>query len=121
MNVTPATQKLLVILVVLALIGYVAYTTFVSEIPSEELTSGLTEDVIGERVGQDILILSDQLQAINIDSSVFSSPLFTSLVDISQPITPEPQGRPNPFAQIGNDSVQQASTPITTTGPGRTR
>ncbi len=107
MNVTPATQKLLISLIVLAFVGYVSYMTFFGEVEIPQYVDVEAESMgRTEVLGQDILILSDQLQQINIDKSVFSSPLFSSLIDISQPLLPEAQGRENPFAPIGTSGVQ---------------
>lgn len=41
-----------------------------------------------------------QLQSINFDTSIFSDPRFTSLVDITTAITPETLGRNDPFAPV---------------------
>ena len=40
------------------------------------------------------------LRSIKFDTAIFSDPRFTSLVDLSTPVTPEPPGRLDPFAQI---------------------
>lgn len=45
--------------------------------------------------------LVSQLQPISFDTSIFSDPRFTSLVDLTTPITPETSGRIDPFAPIG--------------------
>lgn len=45
--------------------------------------------------------LVEQLQSITFDTAIFSNPKFTSLVDIHTPVSPEPTGRPDPFATVG--------------------
>jgi hypothetical protein len=107
MNVTPAIQKLIVSILILAGLGYVLINTLTGEIPVDETVVNTKAE------GEEMLILADKLDAVNINDSIFSSPLFTSLVDISVPIVEELKGRPNPFSQIGNDSVS--------TGPGSVR
>lgn len=42
--------------------------------------------------------LASELEPITFDTSIFSDPRFTALVDITTPITPEPVGRTDPFA-----------------------
>jgi hypothetical protein len=44
--------------------------------------------------------LASQLDPITFDTSIFSDPAFTSLVDLTTPITPEEKGRLDPFAPI---------------------
>lgn len=46
--------------------------------------------------------LVSQLQPISFDTSIFSDPRFTSLVDLTTPITPESSGRLDPFAPISD-------------------
>jgi hypothetical protein len=49
---------------------------------------------------QQFLNLAAELQPISFDTSLFSDPRFANLVDLTVPITPEPQGRTDPFAPI---------------------
>jgi hypothetical protein len=52
-------------------------------------------------IEQRFLDLSGQLAQLSFDMSVFSDPRLLSLVSLSIPITPEAEGRPDPFAPIG--------------------
>lgn len=52
-------------------------------------------------IGQNVLELVDQLDAINLDSNIFNDPAFNSLKDITVEVRPELAGRDNPFAPIG--------------------
>lgn len=45
--------------------------------------------------------LVSTLQPISFDTAIFSDPRFDALVDLTTPITPEPLGRPDPFANLG--------------------
>jgi hypothetical protein len=99
MNVTPLVQKLILTALILAGLGYVAFTTFTSDVPVGE--DGLP---VVEVVGQEVLSLADQLEGVEINKTIFSSPIFTSLVDVSVPVVEEPKGRNNPFAPIGSES-----------------
>ena len=61
---------------------------------------------------QDFLTLLLNVQNIKLNDSIFSDPAFAGLHDSSIVLTPDgTQGRPNPFAQFGNDSVP-ASLPV---------
>lgn len=42
--------------------------------------------------------LASELEPITFDTSIFTDPRFTALVDIATAITPEPAGRTDPFA-----------------------
>ena len=56
-----------------------------------------------------------QLRAVTLSGTIFSDPVFMSLKDFGVQILPEPVGRPNPFAPLGQ------TTPTPTTGaPGGT-
>jgi flagellar basal body-associated protein FliL len=41
-----------------------------------------------------------QLRPINFDTGIFNDPRFFALQDLTTPISPEPTGRPDPFAPI---------------------
>ncbi len=56
-------------------------------------------------VGSDILMLLQKLKVVSIDPSLFSSPLLTNLKDSSVQLFSENQGRVNPFALTGLDTV----------------
>ena len=59
---------------------------------------------------QDLVATLIALRAVKLDGSLFSDPGFQSLRDFSTPIVPEPVGRPDPFAPLGNSVVINAST-----------
>lgn len=48
-----------------------------------------------------VLEMLNRLTALKLDRSFFDSPLFRSLQDFGVEVVPEPKGRPNPFAPIG--------------------
>ncbi len=112
MNVTPSTQKIIVSLAIFLLLGYVVYSTLNVDVSG---TVSLDGQTIEAPVGQDILILSDKLESVNINKEIFSSEVFKSLVDISVEVSPETQGRVNPFAQIGTDGSTLGTNLSTTT------
>jgi hypothetical protein len=57
----------------------------------------------------EFLTLLSGIRSIKLDDSIFNNPAFASLTDSSIVLVPDgTEGRPNPFAQFGNDT---ASTP----------
>ena len=48
--------------------------------------------------------LIGELQSISFDTTIFSDPRFNALVDLTTPVSPEPIGRPDPFAPISGVS-----------------
>ncbi len=98
----------ILLVLVLAFLGYYFFSGGTSN-------TVIVSDQSGAPLGQDILVLADKLNSLSIDPSVFSSALFTTLVDFNSSLIPEPQGRINPFAKIGVDSVAVTSSKI----PGR--
>jgi hypothetical protein len=58
-------------------------------------------------VAQDFLNLLMSVKTITLNDSIFSTPAFISLHDSSITLTPNPadQGRLNPFAPLGTDTV----------------
>jgi len=52
-------------------------------------------------VGADVLSILNSVSSIRIDTSLFSSPAYQSLVDYSITVPSQAVGRPNPFAPVG--------------------
>ena len=57
-----------------------------------------------------LFAIIDRINAIKLDTSVFSDPAFLSLKDISTVIPKEPIGRDNPFLPIPGSAVQTDDT-----------
>ncbi len=57
------------------------------------------------------------VQSIKLDDTLFASPSFTTLQDLSRPIAPDTNpGRANPFAPIGDDTTS-TSVQVSTSNP----
>lgn len=94
---TLTTQRLVTAggtIVLLIFLGYNLFSGINTEVKSDEQMQTVM-------VGEDILVLVERLNRISIDKDLFSSRLFTSLVDFSTDLYPESQGRSNPFALFG--------------------
>lgn len=96
--------KTILIVIALIIIGFVVYSMFFS---GEDDVALLEQTPVGGgATGGEILALLDTLRGIDFNTGVLDSTLFRSLVDFGVELTPEPVGRPNPFAPVGVDSVQ---------------
>lgn len=90
-------------LIALAIVlgGVIAYLMFFQD-NGEQGASGLAtfgnSDV--NVTNQQFIALFGELQRIEIaeNTDIFEDPYYRSLVDQSQPVSPEPVGRDNPFA-----------------------
>lgn len=107
-------KKIVAALAILALLGGGYYFFFMeSSTPATSTSTGMPTSFdptipSGDTgiIGQDILALVEQLKKVSVDPSLFTSPLFSNLTDFTISITPEAQGRANPFAALGDDSGQ---------------
>ncbi|MBI2120068.1 MAG: hypothetical protein HYT94_00410 [Parcubacteria group bacterium] len=81
-------------------------------VPSEEAGGAQTE------AGGEMLTLLSDMRTIQLDDSLFVSPMFQELQDFSIELYPEPKGRPNPFAPLGKDAViEEDLSGFATTAP----
>ncbi len=95
------TQKLIIAVIIFALAGFILYKSFSGSNPG---TVVIPEAMATSTEVQEVVDLTNQINGVSIDLGLFSSPLFVNLVDFNVLPSPEPQGRPDPFADIGNDS-----------------
>lgn len=69
-------------------------------------------------VQKDFLALFSNAKNIKLDDAIFSDPAFGSLRDSSITLTLDgTEGRPNPFAQFGNDTVVVSENDSSTESP----
>lgn len=81
-------------------------------------TTGTINANATSAVSGDFLALLLNVKTIKLDDAIFSDSAFSSLHDSSITLTPDgTEGRPNPFAQFGNDSVSVATPTSSTTTP----
>lgn len=103
-------KKLLIVagvIIVLAL-GYSFFS-------GNDVPEGLTSQAVGSapQEGGDLIALLAELKSIELDTSLLQNPTFLTLQDYSVSLSPEPIGRPNPFAPlgIGSTSASASTTP----------
>ena len=130
MNSKKTIQKILIFLLV-AIALLVVYSvvnqgegdtrTNVSQLTSAISNSPSVDDSQVQLANTEILRILGNIQNITLDDDIFSNPVFRDLRDTRFTIPKPIQiGRPNPFLPIGFDdvtiqSVQETSTPTTTT------
>lgn len=93
---------------VLVIGGFFVYTYFFTGTTQQGLAVTPTAGA-GVTVDQDLIALLTTLKSIKLNADIFSGQSFRSLQDYSQALVPEPIGRTNPFAPLGN--VTPAGTP----------
>ena len=101
----PSLQKIVVLLVAVILLGFFGYSMFIMPPAS----GGSNASSTAETNGGDILTLVEKLKMISIDQDLFREAKFADLEDFSRDISPELQGRVNPFATIGSDIFSSSS------------
>ncbi len=112
---TSKLKKIVIVLVGLAIL-FVLYVVFLKPDPKPETLVSGREGVAGSVASQDAQIIGSQIsqallkiEQITLKRAIFENPLFTSLQDRSEPIVDEPIGRSNPFAPLGDTSVNSGS------------
>ncbi len=97
--------------------GFILYSAFVKG-PDETDLLQTTSATSGDVLGADIIKAINQINSLQLDRGVFDDPIFKTLVDRSEVLTPQPKGRTNPFASIGVNT-SATSTRSATTTPNR--
>jgi|GEM_PF-521948 len=107
---TPKIKKIIIGIIILVVV-FIAYA-LVKPDPTADVLVGNRNGAVGAVTTQQARLLSTQISQallkidqIRLDRSVFDNPIFKSLSDRSQNIEPEPIGRSNPFAPLGDTSV----------------
>ena len=100
--------RTVILIGILVIGGFFAYTYFFTGAPQKAL-SVTSSAGVNSTVDQDLIALLTTLKSIKLESGIFSDQSFRSLQDYSQTLVPEPVGRTNPFAPLGN--VTPAGTP----------
>jgi uncharacterized membrane protein YukC len=101
-----------ILVVVILVIAFFAYTYFFTGKEDSSAVLQTEEVSVVAPVDQDLISLLLELKSITLDESVFSNQAFKSLQDFSQELVPEPVGRVNPFAPLGQgQSVPTITTP----------
>jgi|JI10StandDraft_1071094.scaffolds.fasta_scaffold30699_2 hypothetical protein len=115
-------KKIIIFVVVFILIVILVKVVGGKKDSGGSLTSS-AEDVDTSLLGEGQSEVADEflntllnLNTITLEGSVFSDPRFTSLVDYTVALTPQPLGRSNPFLPVGSTSVTTTTIVDTTAG-----
>lgn len=112
--------KNIIILVVVAIVLVLVYIFFIKKSPEEPLTSSsgdavvLDTDINSEtsQVSQDFISVLLNIKNIKINDAIFSDEAFVSLKDSTIILIPAgDEGRPNPFAPIGSETIVMPTDP----------
>jgi hypothetical protein len=112
--------KNIIIFIVIALAIFLIYLFFVKPSPKQgslvssplnntlpNIDGSTTSNNISDTdplITKDFLVILSNIKDIKLDDAIFSDPAFSSLRDSSIILTSDGnEGRPNPFAQFGND------------------
>ncbi len=128
---TPKLKKIIFTLIALGVL-FVLYAIFLKPDPTADtlvaggsrVQTAVTSQearLLGSQISQALL----KIEQITLDRRIFDNPIFTSLEDRSQAIIDEPVGRTNPFAPLGDVSVNVSArtnldlaSPTTATSSG---
>ncbi len=111
MNVLQKYKKLLIGAGVVAVL-FVGWNMFSTDPLPEGLTSRSVSNLPAEE-GGDLIALLLELKSIKLDTAILQNPTFLTLQDFSVTLIPEPVGRVNPFAPLGDNAPR--NTPVSTT------
>ncbi len=77
--------------------------------------STVENNPIDDKLSNEILATLSSIKSITLEDKIFKSNAFNSLIDGTVPLVQDGnQGRPNPFAPIGNDASSSVNTTIQT-------
>jgi|SRR3989344_5404919 len=117
--------KLLIVIVILIAAFFFYRYLFVSsvgetEVPGLEAVDGVN-DLPGTTAAtnDEFIRLLERLQGVKLNSDLFASPAWKSLINFRVELVPEPKHRRNPFAPIGSDSLNISPTTTTNAPRGR--
>lgn len=96
----PNSNTILIVLVTLIVAAGAYWYFFTGTSNQPPLTIGSSEN----KTQVQFQTLVGELRPISFNTSIFSDPRFNALIDLSTPISPEPMGRPDPFAPIAGVS-----------------
>ena len=89
-----------IVIVIILAGGWYFYSKGSSGSSTSQLISS-SPDSATAAVGASVLNILNSVSSINIDTSFFQTPAYQSLVDYSIAVPPQPVGRANPFAPVG--------------------
>lgn len=107
-NQSQNSKGTIIILIVILLVSIGLFFYFKGK-PSDSSISSLEESGTAESndalaASNRVVSLLNQISSLEINDSIFKTPVYKSLVDYTVAIPEQNIGRPNPFAPIGGGS-----------------
>ena len=102
--------KKIIMPVVLVVILFVAYKMFIK---SDEESFGITTTTATDAtsaLGPEIVKAINQIDSLELDTTIFKNEVLGDLIDRSKVIQPEPKGRLNPFEPIKSSATSSSAT-----------
>lgn len=110
-------KNLLIALVILVAIIVAGYFYATRDRSTDVLLTSVYSNTGSSTVQTNLLTVLRQLRTLRLDDAIFSDPVWLSLRDFGQTLSPQPSGRVNPFAPLGtsDSSTVSSNTPTGTT------
>lgn len=105
MNTSSNSKKILVAGIVVLVLVFGVYYVFFRATPVVVSLDEFGNPTETKVVGQDLIDLSKQLEAVTLDGAAFKKKTFTNLVDYSVNLPSDEVGRRNPFDPIGSSGT----------------
>jgi len=102
--------KNIIIIGVIIALGLIAYSFLKPDPTAETLLETTQRQDSAQVLGDEITSAISQINSLKLDRTVLDDPIVKKLIDHSKPILPEPVGRKNPFAPIGENSSVNGAT-----------
>lgn len=107
-NQTQNSKGTTIILIIIVLLSIMLFFYFKGKPNADSVSSleetGTTESNDALAASNRIVALLNQISSLEINDSIFKTPVYKSLVDYTVAIPEQNIGRPNPFAPIGGGS-----------------
>ena len=97
MNKSLEKNKSVVVAIVVFIFAIIIYNYFFAS----SVGSVASESDAAQTVGNNVLALNAKLGSVSFNTTIFTSPAYSSLVDFTPPLPAGNPGRTNPFAPIG--------------------
>lgn len=91
------TKKMILWGTVLVLILFSVYYLWLRPAPQKPTVDEFGNPIESQAVGEDLVKLLAELQAVKLNTELFNEPAFVGLTDFTADLGKEPQGRSNPF------------------------
>ena len=103
----------LIVVALVVIIGFTGWYTLRGESGSTELLETQDLTTPASDADRDLVTTLLELRSVSLDGNIFTDPAFRALTDFGSQIVPEPVGRSNPFAPLGNAPRPGTTTPRT--------